>query len=243
MMKLHWKIPAKPSALQRVGILAALGAVIVGIILLIHCFPTKQSAFTDNVSGQIAKEMAESRVVVSAGITRRTVADFQEPIIQTHGKESRLIVHTAYLSETISLASEGLGGWDWLSAYQEIVYKGDAQYTVDLSHLSEDDFSVNNEEKTLTVRIPYAVLSPISIPADHIQFKDVQRGWAGPKDIKLTAEESAQLMVQVSNQMKAKLIDEDMIATANESAKTVVADLLSTTVSSIDPEFRVIVVQ
>ena len=69
------------------------------------------------------------------------------------------------------------------------------------------------------------------------------KGWAAPKDIKLTAEENAQLTIQVNEKMKAKLIDENIIADANENAKTVVADLLSVTVQSIDPEFIVVVVQ
>ena len=43
--------------------------------------------------------------------------------------------------------------------------------------------------------------------------------------------------------MKAKLIDENIIAAANESAKRVVAELLSATVQSVDPEFSVVVVQ
>ena len=75
------------------------------------------------------------------------------------------------------------------------------------------------------------------------KFRDIKKGWAAPKDIKLTAEENAQLMMQVNNQMKAKLIDENIIGIANESAKIVVADLLSATVHSIDPEFTVVVVQ
>ena len=102
---------------------------------------------------------------------------------------------------------------------------------------------MNNELKTLTVRIPYAVLSTINIPADQIKFHDVKKGWAGPKDIKLTAQENAQLEMQVNNQMKAKLIDDNIIAVANENAKTVVAELLSATVQSVDPEFTVVVVQ
>ena len=187
--------------------------------------------------------MADNKIVLSSKGGRRTVADFKEPIILTHGKESRLIVHTATLSETISIASEGLGGWSWTSTYQDIVYTGEAQYTVDLSQLSEDDFVVNNELKTLTVRIPYAVLSPINIPANQIKFRDVKKGWAAPKDIQMTAEESTQLTIQVNDKMKAKLIDENIIAVANENAKSVVADLLSATVKSIDPEFTVIVVQ
>ena len=126
---------------------------------------------------------------------------------------------------------------------EDIVYEGDALYTVDLSQLSEDDFSVNNETKTLTVRIPYAELSPIHIPADQIKFHDVKKGWAAPKDIKLTPQENARLTTQVSSKMKAKLIDDNIIAVANQSAKTVVAELLSATVHAVDPEFTVVVVQ
>ena len=228
---------------MRLTALILLFALIITSILLIRRFSGKESQFSDAVAGQIAQEMTENRIVLSAKNGRRTVVDFKDPILLAHGKDSRLIVHTAHLSETISIANEGLGGWAWTSAYQDIVFEGDAQYTVDLSHLSEADFAVNNELKTLTVRIPYAVLSPINIPADQIKFRDVVKGWAAPKDIKLTAEENAQLTIQVNEKMKAKLIDENIIADANENAKTVVADLLSVTVQSIDPEFIVVVVQ
>lgn len=233
----------KLSVSKRLAALILIFALIFTSILVIRSFPVKESQFSDQVAGQIAQEMADNRIVLSSKSVRRTVADFKEPILLSHGKDSRLIVHTAHLSETISIASEGLGGWAWTSAYQDIVYEGDAQYTVDLSHLSDADFAVNNETKTLTVRIPYAVLSPINIPADQIKFRDVQKGWAAPKDIKLTAEENTQLTIQVHDKMKAKLIDENIIAVANENAKTVVADLLSATVQSIDPEFTVVVVQ
>ena len=232
-----------PAAVKKLAILAAVFALVLASILVIRCFCVKESRFSDEVAGQIAQEMTENRIVLSSKNCRRTVADFQEPIVLAHGKDSRLIVHTAHLSETISIANEGLGGWAWTSAYQDIVYEGDAQYTVDLSRLSEGDFAVDNESKTLTVRIPYAVLCPINIPADQIKFRDVKKGWAAPKDIKLTAEENAQLTIQVNNKMKAKLIDENIIEAANQNAKTVVADLLSATVQSIDPGFTVVVVQ
>lgn len=237
------KNTAKASVSKRVSVLVLLFALILVSILVIRSFPPKESEFVDNVAGQIQQEMEDNQIVLSSRISRRTVADFKDPILLTHGKDSRLIVHTAHLSETISIASEGLGGWEWTSAYQDIVYEGDAQYTVDLSRLSEADFTVNNELKTLTVRIPYAVLSPINIPADQIKFRDVRKGWAAPKDIKLTAQENAQLTIQVHSKMKAKLIDDNIIAIANANAKTVVADLLSATVHSVDPEFTVVVVQ
>lgn len=241
--KLRKRPIMKSPALRKQAALGLLFALILLVILVIRAFPTQESEFVDEVAGQIKQEMVDNRIVLSSNVLRRTVADFKDPILLTHGQESRLIVYTAHLTETISIASEGLGGWEWTSAYQDVVYAGDAQYTVDLSRLSEEDFVVNNEMKTLTVRIPYAELAPINIPADQIKFHDVQKGWAAPKDIKLTAEENAQLLIQVNDKMKAKLVDEDILSIANERAKAVVAELLSATVRSVDPEFTVVVVQ
>ena len=223
--------------------LVLLFALIFACIFVIRSFPKKESEFVDSVAMNIRQEMVDNKIVLSSGGLRRTVADFKEPIILAHGGESRLIVYTAHLSEKISLANEGLGGWEWTSIYQDIEYEGDAQYTVDLSKLSDEDFMVNNEFYTLTVRIPYAELAPINIPAEQIRFHDAKKGWAAPKDIKLTPEQNTQLMIQVSDKMKAKLIDDNIIELANANAKKVVAELLSTTVQSVAPEYSVIVVQ
>ena len=236
------KLTRHAEAQKLITLLLLLTLICICIFTLRTC-GAGDSAYVDGVAGQIRQEMDENRIVLSEKGLRRTVAEFREPILLTHGKESRLIVYTAHLSETISVASEGLGGWAWTSAYQQIVYEGDAQYTVDLSKLTAGDFTVNNELKTLTVRIPYATLSPINIPADQIKFHDVKKGWAAPKDIKMTAEESTQLTIQVENKMKAKLIDENLIDEANKNAKQVVAELLTATVQTVDPEFTVIVVQ
>lgn len=212
-------------------------------IFTIRALPEKESNFQDGIAGQIQQEMDENRIVLSKSGTRRTVVDFREPIILAHGKESRLIVHSAELSETISLGNEGWGGFKWNSTYQKATYYGKAEYTVDLSRLSEEDFIVNNEQKILTVRIPYAVLSPINILDEKTQFYDPEKGWAGPKEVKLTAEQTNDLMIEIKEKMKAQLIDKNIIARANEDAKTVVSELLTATVHSIDPEFTVIVVQ
>ena len=95
--------------LRKLCTLLALFALIFLIVFVIRSFPKKESRFTDNVAGQIAQEMADNQIVLSSRPGRRTVADFQNPILENHGRESRLIVHTAHLSETISSASQGLG--------------------------------------------------------------------------------------------------------------------------------------
>ena len=234
---------SKVHALKKLLVLILVFAVIIVSIVVIRSFPDKESEFVDTVAGEIEQEMAENQIVLSKKGGRRTVADFKDPIILAHGKDARLIVYTAELSEVVSMADEGWGGFKWNSTYQEAKYFGQAEYTVDLSQLSEEDFIVNNEQKILTVRIPYAVLSPINILNDKTQFKDTEKGWLGPKDVELTPEQHNKLMLEVKEKMKAQLIDQDIMAKANEEAKIAVAELLSATVQSVDPEFTVVVVQ
>jgi hypothetical protein len=233
---------AKTHILKKLFALILLFAVILVSILLIRSFPNKESEFVDTVANEIEQEMAENRIVLSKKGSRRTVADFKDPIIIAHGKDARLIVYTAELSEVVSMADEGWGGFKWNSTYQEAKYFGQAEYTVDLSQLSEEDFIVNNEQKILTVRIPYAVLSPINILNDKTQFKDTEKGWLGPKEVKMTSEELNKIMLEVEEKMKAQLIDENIMAKANEEAKIVVAELLTATIQAVDPEFTVVVV-
>ena len=233
---------AKTNVLRKLVTLILLFAVILVSILVIRSFPDKESEFVDTVAGEIAQEMAENQIVLSRKGGRRTVADFKDPILLAHGKDARLIVYTAGLSEVVSLADEGLGGFKWNSTYQEAKYFGQAEYTVDLSQLSEEDFIVNNEQKILTVRIPYAVLSPINILNDRTQFKDPEKGWLGPKEVKMTSENLNRIMLEIEEKMKAQLIDENIMAKANEEAKIVVAELLTATIQAVDPEFTVVVV-
>ena len=233
---------SKVHALKKLLVLILVFAVIIISIVVIRSFPEKKSEFVDSVAGEIAQEMAENQIVLSKKGGRRTVADFKDPIIIAHGKDARLIVYTAELSEVVSMADEGWGGFKWNSTYQEAKYFGQAEYTVDLSQLSEEDFIVNNEQKILTVRIPYAVLSPINILNDKTQFKDTEKGWLGPKEVKMTSEELNKIMLEVEEKMKAQLIDENIMAKANEEAKIVVAELLTATIQAVDPEFTVVVV-
>lgn len=213
-------------------------------IFVIHKSLQKKTTFHDNVASQIAQEMAESHITLSSGKTHRTVADFKEPIILSHGNDSRLVVYTTQLSETVSISDEGLFRLEATSVYQDITYAGNAQYTVNLSQLAEEDFVVNNELKTLTVRIPYAVLSPINIPGDQIKCGNVKSGiFRSSKDIEMTTEQHAQLLRRIEQLMKAKLIDNKEIDNANAAAKKAVTNLLSATVHSIDPEFTVVIVQ
>lgn len=236
------QLAANGHSLQKLLTLAALFAITLVSILALRGLPAGEGEFEDSVAREIAREMEENQIVLSGKGGLRKAADFRESILLAHGKDARLIVYTAELSEAVALASEGWGGYKWNSTYQEVKYFGQAEYTVDLSQLSQEDLQVNNEQKLLTVRIPYATLTPIRILDDKTQFKDAERGWLGPKDVELTPEQHGKLMLAVKEKMKAQLLDREIPTKANEAAKTAVAELLTAAVQSVDPEFSVVVV-
>ena len=50
-------------------------------------------------------------------------------------------------------------------------------------------------------------------------------------------------LIAVDGMVNTQLIDENILDVANQNAKIVVAELLSATVHSVDPEFTVVIVQ
>ena len=122
------------------------------------------------------------------------------------------------------------------NARMETFENGDVVYQTYLDRL------VGMRSNAGQVRIPYAVLSPINILNDKTQFKDTEKGWLGPKEVKMTSEELNKIMLEVEEKMKAQLIDDNIMAKANEEAKIVVAELLTATIQTVDPEFTVVVV-
>ena len=129
------KPTAKAHVLKKLFTLVLLFAAILVSILVIRSIPAKESQFVDSVAGQIQQEMADNQIVITRKGGRRTVADFKDPIILAHGKDARLIVYTAQLSEIVSLADEGWGGfmWNWLFRRRErrrmLVTNGKVWYT------------------------------------------------------------------------------------------------------------------
>ena len=89
--------PMQMSASKRLALLILLFVMIVTSIFTIRHFFTRNGTFSVEVADQIAQELADNRIVLSNKNGHRTVVDFKEPILLAHGRESRLIVHTAHL--------------------------------------------------------------------------------------------------------------------------------------------------
>jgi anaerobic ribonucleoside-triphosphate reductase len=100
---------------------------------------------------------------------------------------------------------------------------------------------VDEDEKTVTIFIPHATLKNINVPSDEMEFADVERGMFAFGDVKLKPEELSTLETRASEEMQQKLEDENVSEEAERFAVLSVWEIYQPTISSVSPEYRLIV--
>lgn len=166
-----------------------------------------------------------------------TAADFEEAIITNSTKIKKIEVYEQEVSDTVTLTDTGLFNWAIFSKCQLIVYKGNVVYTVDMSDVDIYDIKVDNDNKIISLYIPYPVQEAININENDIQFGDVEKGLLAFGDIGLTIEQASQIQEEARNKMQMKLDDTDAINTAMRFGKLVVWEMYSPIVKSVAKDY------
>ncbi len=178
------------------------------------------------------------------GIFGYTAADFQQAILGDSEKLKKLEVFRQDVSDATTITKTGFFNWNALSKTKLITYNGTVVYTVDLSSLSANDISVNEEEKIITLKIPHAVQEEINIPEDAIQFGDTERGLLAFGDLQMTPEQISQVQAGAREKMEEKLKADNVLETADRFAKLSVWEMYSPIIKgvardySLEVEFR-----
>ena len=120
---------------------------------------------------------------------------------------------------------------------QVITYNGYVVYTVDLSKLSKSDIVFNEEEKTITLKIPHAEQEEINIPEDRIQFSDPEKGLLAFGDIKATPEQIMKVQAEARQKMQEKLDAGNVLATADRFAKLSVWEMYSPIIKGVAKDY------
>jgi hypothetical protein len=118
-----------------------------------------------------------------------------------------------------------------------ITYNGKAIYTVDLSGLSADDITLDEETKTVTMKVPAPVLEPINIPSESIQFGEVEKQAFAFGDIKLTPEQQAEVETQAKERMLKKLEEENVIEDAKKAAEHSIWEIFQPMISNLSSKY------
>ena len=171
------------------------------------------------------------------GIFGYTAADFEEAILGDSSKMKKLEVMKQDVSEATTLTNTGAFNWAIFSKNQLITYHGTVVYTVDLSELKPTDIVMDEENKTIILKIPHVQQEEINIPEEDIQFGDVNKGMLAFGDIKATPEQIAEVQKEARQKMQDKLNSENTIATADRLAKLAVWEIYSPIIKGVSRDY------
>ena len=229
---------ASKSSLKQ-AFISSLPTIIVIAVLAWMIVP-KINALNDGLKGffKFDEPVADHDMTIdNDGIFGYTAADFEEAILGDSSKLKKLEVYEQKVSDVATLTDTGLANWSIFTKTQLITYNGSVVYTVDLGQLRKSDINFNEEEKTITLKIPHANQEQINIPEDQIQFGDTNKGILAFGDITMTAEQAAAVQAEARIRMQEKLDNEKTIDVADRFAKLVVWELYNPIIKGVSGEY------
>ena len=164
-------------------------------------------------------------------------ADFAEAVLGDEEQLKKLEVYSREVTDVATLTQTGLFNIKAFSKYQLITYNGTAVYTVDLSGLTADDITLDEETKIVTMKVPSPQLEPINIPSENIQFGEVEKEALAFGDIKLTPEQQNEVETAAKERMMQKLESENVIADATAAAEHSIWEIFQPMVSNLSSKY------
>ncbi|MEN6339318.1 MAG: DUF4230 domain-containing protein [Clostridiaceae bacterium] len=166
--------------------------------------------------------------------------DFSNAILGESREKSDFVVLEQDVSVT-SRVSQALANLALFEKSQMIRSYGTGVYTVDLSNLAESDIAVDNEQKTVTITIPRAGLSYVTVDVDKTEYEETQKALFAFGEIKLTNEQMGLLEQSIQDAMRAELETADMLAKADAAAMSQVQQLFLPLVQSVAADYTVVI--
>lgn len=164
--------------------------------------------------------------------------DFSNAILGESREKSDFVV----LEQDVSVStrvSQALANLALFEKSQIIRSFGTGVYTVDLSKLSADDIALDDQLNLITIVIPHAVLSYVTVDVEKTEFEETKKALFAFGEIKLTNEQLNLLEQNIQDAMKEQLNGAELLAKADEFALSQVQKLLEPIVQSIATEFLV----
>lgn len=229
-------------AADKVGRKSSVGGFIRGLIVgliaaTVACFFLGK-AYIDKNFGTHTIEPLDDDNVIEEHLTGYTAADFQDAILGEAQGRSELIVMEEPMQLTTTIHREGPWEWEVFRRTKNVTFYGTGVYTVDLSKMNASAIKVDEENKTVTVTVPKAVLQYVNPDYEKIEFEDTDMGIFAFKDITMTVEEQTALENSVVKEMRESLSSTDLMDAANDFAKMKVWEIFQPLVTAVSPEFK-----
>ncbi|HWQ98620.1 MAG TPA: DUF4230 domain-containing protein [Clostridia bacterium] len=138
--------------------------------------------------------------------------------------------------EVSTRVSQALANLALFEKSQVIRSFGTGVYTVDLSKLSADDITFDPKLNLVTITIPHAALSYVTVDVEKTEFEETKKALFAFGEIKLTNEQLNLLEQNIQSAMQEQLESGDMLAKADVAALSQVLHLLDPVIKTLDPE-------
>lgn len=225
--------------IRRVG-LGITGGILKKVIFLVIIVAVLGVAITKfnpfpNLREQFSREKAAEEhdiVFEDDGFFGYKAADFAEVILGDSDKLKKLEVFSQDMSQMVELKKAGLAKIKLFSKSKFYTYHGTAIYTVNLAKLDKDSIEVDEETKTVILKIPHPEAN-VSVLADKIEIGDTQKGVLAIGNLNATDEERKQLSVEAKKHMEEKIKKENVQETADRMAKLSVWEVYQPMIKSM----------
>ncbi len=214
-----------------------LKGLIVGVVvglLLGTVFGMKNSLLG---SVETTKESADE--LLDETFTGYTAVDFKNAVLGEASQHQELIVMEQPLEISTTITKAGLGNLSIFSKVKNISYSGTGVYTVDMKDIDEDHITVDEEAKTVTVKIPHTVLQYVNIDYDKVEFEKTDKGLLAFGDLSLTTEQQNELDKSIQSAMKEKLETKELLEKADEFATMKTWEIFQPLITAVSSEYKV----
>ena len=217
------------------------GAIVV-ILILIHAWKVFSEPSERNGKGEIETEAADDIWVdvVELGSNDDITVSLKEAVLGVAGQQKKLVVFEQKVSDIIKVTDEGKLPFGLSEKYQYVKYSGTASYTVDLAGVNENSLKISQEDKTITIFIPHAVVE-LNINEEKTQTDETEKvGIFSIGDLKLSEEERSEVIAEVKSNMAQKLEEDNIMDIADRMARLSVWEIYQPVVTKVSPEYIVV---
>lgn len=135
--------------------------------------------------------------------------------------------------------SQALANLALFEKSQVIRSYGTGVYVVDLSALSENDITMDEALASVTIQIPHAKLSYVTVDLDKTEYDETQKALFAFGEIKLTSEQTNILEQNIEDAMRVQLTADEILQKADTHALSQVRSLFEPIVQSVAPDYIV----
>ena len=212
------------------------GIVLVAILLaVLFLLPKIKDMLTPDINIDVPDSLSGLLPDEKMGYNK---IDFSNAILGESRTKSDFVVLEQDVSVTTRV-SQALANLALFEKSQVIRSYGTGVYVVDLSALSENDIAVDEALTSVTIQIPRAKLSYVTVDLDKTEYDETQKAIFAFGEIKLTSEQTNILEQNIEDAMREQLTTEEMQQKADTHALSQVRSLFEPIVQSVAPDFIV----